>query len=84
MKNGLFFFSSLLFALATVFFVNKWLGAFENPGYVLIGIGTWSMETSLIAFLIGLIVTFYVLYLLFRFLGWLIRLPWQVKNRSKY
>jgi HemY protein len=83
MKNGLFFFSSLLFALATVFFVNKWLGAFENPGYVLIGIGTWSMESSLIAFLIGLIVTFYVLYLLFRFLGWLIRLPWQVKNRSK-
>ena len=83
MKNGLFFFSSLLFALAAVFFVNKWLGAFENPGYVLIGIGSWSMETSLIAFLIGLIATFYVLYLFFRFLGWLIRLPWQVKNRSR-
>jgi HemY protein len=83
MKNWLFFFSSLFITLVTVFLVGKWLGTFENPGYVLIGIGTWSMETSLIAFLIGLIVTFYILYLLFRFLGWLIRLPWQVKNRSK-
>jgi HemY protein len=83
MKNWLFFFSSLFITLVTVFLVGKWLGTFENPGYVLIGIGTWSMETSLIAFLVGLIVTFYVLYLLFRFLGWLIRLPWQVKNRSR-
>lgn len=83
MKNWLFFFTSLLITLATVFLVSKWLGTFENPGYVLIGIGTWQMETSLIAFLVGLIVIFYVLYVSFRFLGWLLRLPWQVKNRSR-
>ncbi len=83
MKNWLFLFGSLLITLATVFLVSKWLGTFENPGYVLIGIGTWQMETSLIAFLVGLIVTFYVLYLFFRVLGWLFRLPWQVKNRSR-
>lgn len=83
MKNWFFFLGSLLCALVTVFIVYKWLGTFVNPGYVLIGIGSWSMETSLIVFLVGLIVTFYFLYLLFRFLGWLLRLPWQVKNRSR-
>ena len=83
MKNGLFFFSSLLLTLAAVFFIHQWLGTFENPGYVLIGIGTWQMETSLFVFLISLIVGFYLLYLFFRWLGWLIRLPWQLKNRSR-
>jgi HemY protein len=83
MKNGLFFFSSLLITLAAVFLVHQWLGTFENPGYVLIGIGTWQMETSLFVFLISLIVGFYTLYLFFRWLGWLIRLPWQLKNRSR-
>ncbi|NOS74706.1 MAG: heme biosynthesis protein HemY, partial [Methyloglobulus sp.] len=83
MKNGLFFFSSLLLTLAAVFFIHQWLGTFENPGYVLIGIGTWQIETSLFVFLISLIVGFYVLYLFFRWLGWLIRLPWQLKNRSR-
>jgi HemY protein len=83
MKNGLFFFSSLLLTLAAVFFIHQWLGTFENPGYVLIGIGTWQIETSLFVFLISLIVGFYLLYLFFRWLGWLIRLPWQLKNRSR-
>jgi HemY protein len=83
MKNWLFLIASLLITLAAVFIVNKWLGTFENPGYVLIGIGAWSLETSLIVFLIGLIVTFYVLYLFFRFLGWLVRMPSQVKKRSR-
>ncbi|WP_411726332.1 heme biosynthesis HemY N-terminal domain-containing protein [Methyloglobulus sp.] len=83
MKSGIFFFSSLFITLVTVFFVHRWLGTFENPGYVLIGIGSWSMETSLIVFLVSLIVGFYVFYLFFRWLGWLLRLPWQVKNRSR-
>lgn len=83
MKNWLFLLGSLLITAAAVFFINQWLGTFENPGYVLIGIGNWSMETSLIVFLVGLIVGFYLLYLFFRFLGWLIRLPSQVKNRSR-
>lgn len=83
MKNGLFFFSSLFITLAMVFIVKQWLGAFDNPGYVLIGIGSWSMETSLLVFLITVIVSFFVFYMLFRWLGWLLRLPWQLKNRSR-
>ena len=83
MKNGLFFFVALLITIATAFFVKHWLGSFENPGYVLIGIGNWSMETSLIVFLVSLIVGFFGFYMFFRWLGWFLRLPWQLKNRSK-
>lgn len=83
MKNGLFFFVSLLITLAAVLFVKQWLGTFDSPGYVLIGIGGWSIETSLIVLLVSLIVGFFALYMLFRWLGWLLRLPWQLKNRSR-
>ncbi len=83
MKKGIFFFSSLIITLVAVFAIKQWLGTFETPGYVLIGIGTWQMETSLIVFLVSLVVGFYLFYLFFRWLGWLLRLPWQVKNRSR-
>jgi HemY protein len=79
----MYFLGSLLLAIASAFFANKLLGGFENPGYVLIGIGFWSMETSLIIFVIGLIMGFYVLYIFFRFLGWFLRLPGKIKNRGK-
>ncbi|MFZ2406351.1 MAG: heme biosynthesis HemY N-terminal domain-containing protein [Methylobacter sp.] len=83
MKNIMYFLGSLLVAVAAAFFAYKWLGGFENPGYVLIGIGYWSMETSLVVFAVGLIMGFFVLYIFFRFLGWLLRLPGQIKNRGK-
>ena len=83
MKNIGYFLGSLLITIAAAFLANKWLGGFENPGYVLIGIGYWSMETSLIVFVIGLIIGFFIFYIFFRFLGWLLRLPGQVRNRGK-
>jgi HemY protein len=79
----MYFLGSLLLAVAAAFFVNQWLGGFESPGYVLIGIGHWSLETSLIVFSVGLIMGFFVFYIFFRFLGWLLRLPGQIKNRGK-
>ncbi|MGZ5009321.1 MAG: heme biosynthesis HemY N-terminal domain-containing protein, partial [Methylobacter sp.] len=83
MKNILYFLGSLLIAVAAAFLANKWLGGFDNPGYVLIGIGHWSLETSLIVFTVSLIMGFFVFYVFFRFLGWLLRLPGQIKNRGK-
>jgi HemY protein len=83
MKNILYFLGPLFVAIATAFLAYKWLGGFENPGYVLIGIGSWSLETSLIVFTVGLIMGFYIFYVLFRFLGWLLRLPGRIKNRGK-
>ncbi len=83
MKSWIFFLGSLLLTIGAIVFVKYWLGSYENPGYVLIGIGNWSMEASLIVFLTGLIIIFYILYLFFNFLGWLIRLPGHLKNRSR-
>ena len=83
MKKWLSFFISLLLTLAALVLVKYWLGTFENPGYVLIGIGNVSMEMSLLVFLVALIVSFYLFYWLFNFMGWFVRLPWHLKNRSR-
>jgi HemY protein len=47
------------------------------------GIGHWELETSLVVFVDNLIIGFYVFYVFFRLLGWLLRLPGQLKNRGK-
>jgi HemY protein len=69
MKKLLYFLGSLLATVATAFFVSHWLQGFDNPGYVLIGIGHWSLETSLVVFAVSLIIGFFVFYLFFRLLG---------------
>jgi len=50
---------------------------------VQMGIGHWALETSLVVFVDNLIIGFYVFYVFFRLLGWLFRLPGQLKNRGK-
>lgn len=83
MKKLFYFLVPLIVTLIVAFFVNKALQQFDNPGYVLIGIGHWSLETSLVIFSVSLIIIFYVFYLLFRSLGYLLRLPGRLKNRGK-
>lgn len=82
-KTVIFFFISLVCVAILSFLINNWLQGFETPGYVLIGLGHWSIETTLAVFTIGLIITFFVLYYCFRGLGWLIRLPARLKKRGK-
>ena len=83
MKKLFYFLGSLLATAAAAFFVSHWLQGFDNPGYVLIGIGHWSLETSLVVFAVTLIIGFFVFYMFFRLLGWLFRLPGQIKSRGK-
>ena len=83
MKKLFYFLGSLLATLAVALFANNWFQRFDNPGYVLIGIGHWSLETSLVIFAVSLIIGFFILYFFFRFLGWLLRLPGQIKSRGK-
>ncbi|NOQ64013.1 MAG: heme biosynthesis protein HemY [Methyloprofundus sp.] len=83
MKNFIFFLITLLTAVIFAFFVHDWMSQYDDPGYVLIGIGHWSLETSLLVFLIGLILGFALLYFLFRGLGWLLRIPGKMRNRGK-
>ncbi|MDO9107052.1 MAG: heme biosynthesis HemY N-terminal domain-containing protein [Methylovulum sp.] len=82
MRTVIYFLCSLLFAVAASFFVNNWLQGFDTPGYVLIGIGHWSLETTLAVFAVTLIIVFFVLYFFFRTLGYLFRLPSQLKRRG--
>lgn len=83
MKKLFYFLGSFLATVAVAFFVNFWLQQFDNPGYVLIGIGYWSLETSLVVFAVSLVIGFFIFYLFFRLLGWLLRLPGQLKSRGK-
>ncbi len=83
MKTWVFFVVSLLITAALIFAIHQWLGSYDTPGYVIIGIGSWSIETTLFVFLVGLVLGFFLLYQLFRSLGWLVRLPGQIRSRSK-
>ncbi len=83
MKNLFYFLGSLAVALAAAFLVHHWLSSNDDPGYVLLGFGGWSLETSMVVFAVGLVFTFFALYVFFRFLGWLMRLPGQLKEDRK-
>jgi HemY protein len=83
MKNYVFFLGSLLCAAAAVFFLHNWLAAENDPGYVLLGLGHWSVETSLTIFMAGEVILFFIGYWVFRLLGILIRMPGHLSKRSR-
>ncbi|MDY6942271.1 MAG: heme biosynthesis HemY N-terminal domain-containing protein [Pseudomonadota bacterium] len=71
--------------LIAVLVASVTLGLFlrEDNGYALLAWGGWSLETSLVAFLIGLIAAIVAAYLISRtFLG-TIRLPGRIRRRSR-
>ncbi|HSN24017.1 MAG TPA: heme biosynthesis HemY N-terminal domain-containing protein, partial [Methylomicrobium sp.] len=82
MKKILYFLGPLLIMSAAALAVYYWFNSLDNPGYVLVGIGHWSVETTLSAFMVALIIGFFLFYIFFRFLGWLLRLPGQLKKRG--
>ena len=63
MKKLIYFLVPLVATVAVAFLVSNWLQGFDNPGYVLIGIGHWSLETTLVVFAVDLIIGFYIFYL---------------------
>jgi len=83
MKNMIYFLGSLCVAVVAAFLIQNWLTQYEDPGYVLIGMGRWSIETSVMVFAIGQIIGFFLLYIFFRLLGVLFRLPSKLKHKGK-
>jgi len=83
MKNFIYFLGSLCIAVAAAFLIHDKLSAYEDPGYVLIGLGHWSLETSVVFFAVAQIIAFFLLYVLFRSIGVLLRLPAKLKHRGK-
>ncbi|WP_150047848.1 MULTISPECIES: heme biosynthesis HemY N-terminal domain-containing protein [Methylomonas] len=82
-KNIAYFLASLVTAAAVAFALHSWLAQHNDPGYVLIGFGHWSLETSLTVFTVGLVITFFILYSVFRLLGVLLRLPGRLSKRRQ-
>jgi len=83
MKNFIYFLGSLCIAVAAAFLIHNWLSAYDDSGYVLIGLGRWSLETSVMVFAVAQIVFFFFLYVTFRLLGVLLRLPNKLRNKGK-
>ncbi len=83
MKKLLSFLLPLLIAIVVAFVIHGWLSQYDNPGYVLIGFGHWSMETSMVFFAVALVIAFFLFYVFFRVLGVLMRLPSRLKEKSK-
>lgn len=82
MKKLLYFLAPFLSVIVIAFAGYEWLRSLDNHGYVIIGIGHWSLEKSLVDFISGLAISFFILYLFFRGLGWLFRIPSQLKRRG--
>lgn len=83
MKKIVLFLLAFCGVVFAAYLINEWMAGFESPGYVLMGLGHWSLETSLVVFLVALIIGFFLLYFFFRFLGMLMRLPGKMKTRGK-
>ncbi len=83
MKNIIYFLGSLCIAIAAAFLIQSWLSEYNDPGYVLIGFGHWSLETSVVVFAVAQVILFFVLYIFFRLAGVLLRLPAKLKNKGK-
>jgi len=83
MKNIIYFLGSLFIAIAAAFLIHNWLSEYNDPGYVLIGFGHWSLETSVVVFSVAQVISFFILYVFFRLFGVLLRLPAKLKRKGK-
>ena len=55
----------------------------EDPGYVLISVGDFTVETSVVAAVVILVIIFVLLYIAFRALGWLLSMPRQTRITNR-
>lgn len=82
MKKLFYFLLPYLVVMAIVFLAYQWLLSLNDPGYVIIGMEHWYLEKSFVDFTAGLAISFFILYIFFRWLGWLYRIPAQLKRRG--
>jgi HemY protein len=83
MKNINYFLASLAVTVAAAFLVHYWLSTNDDPGYVLLGFGGWSADMTMVTFAVAEVITFFILYVFFRFIGWSLRLPSKLKATRK-
>lgn len=73
---------ALFIAVGGALFLRKVFIEGGDPGYVLIGHGQWSVETSLLIMILIVIASFVAFYFTLRLLGGIFRLPGRIKRRS--
>lgn len=83
MKNLFYFLASLLAAILAAYLLHSWLSQNNDPGYVLMGVGHVSLETSLTVFAVAGVIGFFLLYNVFRLLGVLLRMPGHMSKRRR-
>jgi len=83
MKKIIYFLVALALASGFATFVFFWLDGLDSPGWVLIGVGHWWVETTLAAFAVALIIGFFVFYYGLGLLIWLLKLPARLKRRGR-
>ena len=82
MRYVIYLLAALLIAVGAAFYLHHFLFASDNPGHVLIGYGTWSLETSLYFAVVVLVVSFVVFYFSLRAFGFFIRLPKRISRKG--
>ncbi len=82
MKYLVYLLAALIIAVVAAFYLHQFLFSSGNPGHVLIGYGTWSLETSLYFAVLVLIVSFVLFYFLLRGCGFVITLPRRIVRKS--
>lgn len=83
MKKIAYVVAVVVLAVLVVVLLHHWLMKLNDPGFLILGIGGWSIETSFVLFVLALVVSFMLFYALFRGLGWVMRLPGQLAQRRK-
>lgn len=82
MKKALILLVAVTTLLAgAAFFLHRQLVAQGDPGYVVVGIGHWSIESSLFVTGAALFIAFVLFYLLIRLIANTFRLPRIIKQR---
>lgn len=82
MKKLFYFLLPFLIVIGIVSVGFYWLFSLNDSGYIILGMQHWYIERSLVDFLFGLTLTFFIGYVLFRVLGWLYRMPTQLRAKS--
>ncbi len=83
MKKLALVLAPFILAVIAVLVLYNVLATLDDPGFVLLGLNGWSIETSVVVFVVALAISFIVFYALLRTLGWAIRLPANVSTRRK-
>lgn len=83
MRRALFALLGILLLLGAAFAGVRYLATHGFSGYVIVGIGQWSVETSLLLTSIVLVLSFVLLYAAIRLLATAISLPSLLKQRGR-